>query len=151
LGYTYALQIFLLSSVSTMTSETQPSEGQDDTFSMLNVAIDALTLAKGVCGIAPAQAAFSASSALLTTIRVDSPNSMVPDLPLTYLQDSMANQQDYVELGLNCAEICTALGRGMNGKQLNDLNSSVRDAIGQLTRWVEQRYHSSDSSPTRFP
>ena len=45
----------------------------------------------------------------------------------------MANQVDYVELGLACADVCTALGRGLNGKRLNDLNNSVCEAINQLT------------------
>ena len=45
----------------------------------------------------------------------------------------MANEQDYVELGLNCVDICEALERGMNGKQLTDLSKSVRDAIDKLT------------------
>jgi len=45
----------------------------------------------------------------------------------------MANKVDYVELGLACADVCTALGRGLNGKMLNDLNNSVCDAIKQLT------------------
>ena len=49
----------------------------------------------------------------------------------------MANEQDYVELGLNCADICRALGRGMGGKRLDDLNQSVCEAINQLTGWVE--------------
>ena len=45
----------------------------------------------------------------------------------------MANEADYVELGLSCADICRALDRGMNGKKLNDLSQSVCDAINQLT------------------
>jgi hypothetical protein len=45
----------------------------------------------------------------------------------------MVNEQDYVELGLFCANICRALDRGMNGKKLNDLSQSVRGAINQLT------------------
>ena len=49
----------------------------------------------------------------------------------------MINQQDYVELGLNCADICKALDRGTNGKRLHDLSQSVCDAINQLTTWVE--------------
>ena len=49
----------------------------------------------------------------------------------------MVNRQDYVDLGLACAEICTVLGRGMNGKRLDDLSQSVCDAIAQLTKWVE--------------
>jgi len=51
----------------------------------------------------------------------------------TYHQDSMANKLDYVELGLECAEICRALDRGMNGKKLDELSLSVCDAINQLT------------------
>jgi len=45
----------------------------------------------------------------------------------------MINQMDYVELGLACAEVCTALDRGLDGKRLNDLNNSVCEAIKQLT------------------
>ena len=45
----------------------------------------------------------------------------------------MANDQDYVELGLSCADICKALERGMDGKKLDDLSKSVCDAINQLT------------------
>ena len=45
----------------------------------------------------------------------------------------MANRMDYVELGLACADVCTALDRGLNGKRLNDLNSSMCEAIKQLT------------------
>ena len=51
----------------------------------------------------------------------------------TLLQDTMANDQDYVDLGLSCADICKALERGMGDKKLNDLSKSVCDAINQLT------------------
>ena len=40
---------------------------------------------------------------------------------------------DYVELGLACADVCTALDRGLKGKQLSELSISVRGAIAQLT------------------
>ena len=53
----------------------------------------------------------------------------------------MANEQDFVELGLSCADICKALERGMGGKSLNDLSGSVCDAINQLTTWVELVIH----------
>ena len=45
----------------------------------------------------------------------------------------MVNRADYVELGLACADVCTALDRGLNGKRLKDLNNSVSEAIKQLT------------------
>jgi len=45
----------------------------------------------------------------------------------------MVNKGDYVELGLACADVCTALHRGLDGKQLNELSSSVCGAINQLT------------------
>ena len=45
----------------------------------------------------------------------------------------MANEQDYIELGLSCGDVCQALDRGLNGRRLDDLNKSVLAAIGQLT------------------
>ena len=45
----------------------------------------------------------------------------------------MANDQDYVDLGLSCVDICKALKRGMGEKKLVDLSKSVCDAINQLT------------------
>ena len=45
----------------------------------------------------------------------------------------MANERDYVELGLSCADICKALDRGMNGRRLDEFSQSVSDAINQLT------------------
>ena len=45
----------------------------------------------------------------------------------------MANELDYVELGLSCADICRALDRGRNERRLDEFTQSVRDAMGQLT------------------
>ena len=52
---------------------------------------------------------------------------------LTHSKDTMANDQDYVDVGLSCADICKALERGMGGKKLDDVSESVCDAINQLT------------------
>ena len=52
---------------------------------------------------------------------------------LKWTQDNMSNQGDYVDLGLACADVCTALDRGLGGKRSNDLNDSVCEAIKQLT------------------
>ena len=52
---------------------------------------------------------------------------------LTLNEDSMVNKTDYVELGLACADVCRALDRGMNGRQMNELSQTVFEAIGQLT------------------
>ena len=45
----------------------------------------------------------------------------------------MIKQAHYVELGLACADVCTALDRGLNGRELNDVNDGVRKAIDKLT------------------
>jgi len=45
----------------------------------------------------------------------------------------MVNEVDYVELGLACADVCTALDRGLKGRKLDNLNNSVVEAISQLT------------------
>lgn len=46
----------------------------------------------------------------------------------------MTNEADYVELGLACADVCTSLDWGLNGKRCEDLNSSVHEAINQLKK-----------------
>ena len=45
----------------------------------------------------------------------------------------MASEQDYVDVGLSCANTCKALERGMGGKRLDDVSKSVCDGINQLT------------------
>ena len=45
----------------------------------------------------------------------------------------MANEIDYVELGLACADVCKALDRGLNGRRVSELSPSVLEAIEQLT------------------
>jgi hypothetical protein len=60
----------------------------------------------------------------------------------------MMNITDYVDLGLACAEVCKALDRGMDGKKPDDLSLSVREAIHQLTTWVEPGMHGVDGSLT---
>ena len=48
----------------------------------------------------------------------------------------MVNKTDYVELGLSCADVCTALDRGMNGRPAEELSQPVSEAIRQLTTLV---------------
>jgi len=45
----------------------------------------------------------------------------------------MNNDEDYVDLGLACAGVCTALDRGLNGRLLSGLDGSVCETISQLT------------------
>jgi hypothetical protein len=57
-------------SSSTMDANSQRQKGRDDALSSLNMAVDAINLAKDIVDIAPAKAAFGSVSALLTMIRV---------------------------------------------------------------------------------
>ena len=45
----------------------------------------------------------------------------------------MINEEDYVEIGMLCTNVCATLDRGLNGKRLEDLNNPVCEAIKQLT------------------
>ena len=54
-----------------------------------------------------------------------------------FAQDSMVNELDYIDLGLSCAEVCEALGQGLKGKRLDELDQPVLGAIGQLTTYAE--------------
>ena len=122
---------------SAMASDSQRQKGRDSTLSRLNLAIDALSLAKDISTIAPAQATFSSVCALLTILRVFVLLFCADGLPTHIFQDFIANEEEYVELGLHCADICKAIDRGMNGKRLDDLSQSVCEAINQLTLWVQ--------------
>ena len=53
----------------------------------------------------------------------------------------MANKQEYVDLGLSCAKTCKALERGMDGRKLNELSKSTREAISELETWVDPTIH----------
>ena len=44
----------------------------------------------------------------------------------------MVNELDCVELGLFCADVCRALGRVINGKELGELGQFVHGAISLL-------------------
>ena len=119
-----------------MASKSERQEGSDSILSALNVAIEALNLAKEISAITPAKAAFGTVSVLLAMIRVRSTHSVELCFLFTFVQDSMANKQDYVDLGLTCANICTVLDRGLEGRRLDELSKSVLGAIELLTVWV---------------
>ena len=55
-----------------MEAKSQRPKGRDRTFSSINVAIEAVNLAKEVSSITPAKAVFGTVSVLLTMIRVRS-------------------------------------------------------------------------------
>jgi hypothetical protein len=115
-----------------MASTSQKPKGRDGVLKTLDLLIQTLNIAKDACGIPPAQVALSSASVLLTMIRV--PFSIFrEDKLLTYVvQDTMANDQDYVELGQACADVCQALYQRLKGRQSNEINQSVFDAIGNL-------------------
>jgi len=120
-----------------MDANFQQPKGRGGALSSLNVAIEVLNLAKEVSDITPAKAAFGSVSVLLTMVRVRSPNSAMMNSWLTSIQDTMTNEQEYIELGLSCADICRVLDRGLEGMTLGNLSRSVCEAINQLTTWVE--------------
>ena len=110
----------------------QPN-GQNGVLSSLNMAIDGLNFAKELSSVTPAKAVFGSVVIILTMIRVGFYFSVTRRSRFTHNKDSMANDADYVELGLYCADICRALERGMDGKKLNELSKSVCDGINHLT------------------
>ena len=116
-----------------MTDNNQQPKGRSWVIPALNLAINGLDIAKEATNTTPINPVFGSVAALLTMIRVSSLPFMMRYLWLTYRQDTMANEQDYVDLGLSCADICKALERGMGRKKLDELSKSVRDAINQLT------------------
>ena len=116
-----------------MASTSRPQKGRDGALSTLDALIQVLSFAKDSCDIPPAQIALGSAVVLLTMIRVRPP-LIDEDKLLTYIvQDTVANDQDYVDLGRACGEVCQALDRGVDGRRLDELSRSVLGAIGQLT------------------
>ena len=77
---------------------------------------------------------------------------MTTNFEFTCNQDSMANEVEYFNLGLDCAEVCVVLGRVMNGEDLGDPSQVVREdlwdpsqrvrkMIDLLTVWVRPAVH----------
>ena len=46
----------------------------------------------------------------------------------------MVDEDEYVKLGLECADICQALDRGLDGRRFDQLSKSVIGAIEHLTK-----------------
>ena len=126
-----------------MADNSQRRKGRGKVIPALNTAIDVLNLAKDATSTTPVNPVFGSVATLLTMIRVSSLLFAMRPSRLTRSQDTMANEQDYVDLGLSCADICKALERGMGGKTLDNLSQSVCDAISQLTTWVQLAIHIS--------
>ena len=117
-----------------MATKTQRPQGQNDILSSLNMAIDALDLAKEATTVVSAKAAFTSASVLLTVIRVGLlPVHVGRFLATKYVQDSMVSKADYVELGLACVNVCEALNRRMSIKRTDQVNQSILEAIEKLT------------------
>ncbi|KAF9644551.1 hypothetical protein BDM02DRAFT_3190500 [Thelephora ganbajun] len=98
-----------------MDAKSQRQKGRDGALSELNATTETTHLAK-ISRITPAKAVFGSVGFLLTMIR-----------------GSMANELDYIELGLSCADACIDLDRGMNGRRSDEFSKPVLKAIEQLT------------------
>jgi hypothetical protein len=48
----------------------------------------------------------------------------------------MQNEDDFIEVGLHCAKICSVIERGSRGKTVANLTSSFVEAIEELARSV---------------
>jgi hypothetical protein len=118
-----------------MYANAQRQKRREFVLSSLNVAIEASNLAKEFCSITSAKPVFGSFSVILTMIKVNPPllRRLLIGWRLIYVQESMTNEENCVKLGLACADVCTALNRGLDGKLLKDLNNSVCEAIKQLT------------------
>lgn len=96
-----------------MTDNSRRPKGRDSVLSPLNAAIDGLSLAKELSSITPGPSlgCFGSVGVLFITIRVG-PLLFCDEVSQVHTyQDTSANEQYYVELGLSCADTCKALDR----------------------------------------
>ena len=60
-------------------------------------------------------------------------HSSTMDFWFAFIQDTMSNDRDYVDVGLCCADVRQVLDRGLNGRRLDELSPSVLSAIRNLS------------------
>ena len=99
----------------------------------LDTAIQDVNLARDTCDVLPARVAFDSVGTLLTMMEVLPLLFRDDELQFTLIQGFTITTQDYVELGIYCADVCKALDRGLDGRRLDDLSPSALGAIQQLT------------------
>ena len=110
----------------------QPAKGHNGVLSALDLLVQTSNIAKDACGIPPAQVAFGSASLLPTMIRVRFSLFREVDLLICDVQDTMENNEDNVELGQACADVCEALYQRLKGRRSDEINQSVLNAIGNL-------------------
>ena len=116
-------------------SNPQRQKNKDSALSLLDVAIEAMNIAKELSNETPAKAIFGSASVLLTMIRA---RFLFSDgLLQVHTSGLYGYRIDYVELGLVCVDVCEALDQGMKGRRMDELSQSEFEAIGRLTTWVE--------------
>ena len=115
-----------------MFSSSDKSKQRDVTLSALDGIIQVLSVVKDGCGVPSARIALGSACVLLTTIKVRPPSSLTRSSRFTFSQDTMSNKDDYVDLGLSCAEVCKVLEQGLKGVKPEDLNETVAGAIDWL-------------------
>jgi hypothetical protein len=130
-----------------MASTSQPRKGCEGVLPTLSVSIEALDIAKDTWGFPPAQVALGSAIVPLTMIRVSFPLFCEDEFRLTPIQDTMSNSEDCNELGQTCGDVYQKLYRRLKGRQLDRLNQSVLDAMGDLT-WLVS--HTIDVHVTQF-
>ena len=107
-------------------------KGHNVILSTLNVVIQGSNLVKDAGGTPPVQALGPASTIPATSL-VYFPLLLKLNFRLVFIQHTMANDQNYIELGQACTDACHALYWELKGRQLNALNQPVLHAIRGLT------------------
>ena len=82
----------------------------------MNVAIDTLNILKEISSITPANAILVRFASSRLRFGYVSSYSVTASFQFTFYKDTEANEQDYVEFGLFCTDICKSPDRGLNGK-----------------------------------
>ena len=116
-----------------MASEPQQSKRRNAVASVLDMFIQTLNDSKGSRGVPPAQAALESTCTLLTTMKMGSTSFLSGELVAHSTQRTTGKRDDFVDLGLSCADVCEALDRALDGKRSDDLSEPACKAIEKLT------------------
>lgn len=116
-----------------MISRSWQTKRREAALTALDGSTKALDAAKDMCGVPSAKIALASAFILLTTIKAGYHLFLGGELLTHASQENMNKKDNYINLGLSCADVCGALDRGLNGGKSDKLSEPVQKAIEKLT------------------
>jgi hypothetical protein len=65
-----------------------------------------------------------------------------------HIQDNKSNDQDFVELGVQCGDVSSALARALEGRRPEDFSVPARNGMERFVGWVQPAIYTARAPST---